>query len=122
MEISGAGGSASSAGRQPDQGMMIFLSVALLLDQIRQLLSAGRGSVAYCGVDSSFQVRFTVRKGEITAAESGREIEKLPVQDFITALLAATDDFADRELDKLPESDPARADLLLSLADFRKLA
>ncbi|MER5864717.1 hypothetical protein [Kitasatospora sp. NPDC002040] len=122
MEISGSGGSTSSAGRQPDQGMMIFLSVALLLDQVRHLLSAGRGSVQFCAVDSSFQVRFTVKKGEVTIADGKQVIEKVPVRDFVPALLAAANGFADAELGALPESDPARSDLLHSLAGFRGLA
>ncbi|MET8622481.1 hypothetical protein ABZW30_01750 [Kitasatospora sp. NPDC004669] len=122
IEISGDGSSVSSVGKLPDQGMMIFPSLSLLLDQVRQPVSSGRGTVEFCGVDSSFQVKFTVAKGVVTAVGEQGEIGRMSVPDFIGALLAAVSSFSEGELSRLSEVDPVRDDLACAIADFRRLS
>ncbi|GAA2753510.1 hypothetical protein [Kitasatospora cinereorecta] len=122
IEITGPSRSARSAGQLPDQGMMIFPSLALLLDQLRRPLASGKGSVVFYGVDSSFKARFSVVKGSVTVSDDAGEIGRVAAPDFVAALLAATDGFTAEELVRIPEADPARADLVDAVADFRELA
>ncbi|GAA1075670.1 hypothetical protein [Kitasatospora arboriphila] len=122
IDIIGQISSATSTEKHPDQGMMIFPSVALLLDQLRPAISAGKGVVNFCGVDSSFQARFTVAKGKVSVSGSPGEIGVAPIPEFVDTLISAADEFIETELAGIPGTDPARDDLLAAVADFRELS
>ncbi|OKJ06700.1 hypothetical protein [Kitasatospora sp. CB01950] len=121
MSVSGPAAAVSSADRAPDQGMMLVPSVGLLLDQVRALLDAGRGTLAFHGVDSSFRLDFSVAKGSVAVAVRKKAIATVPAPVLVDALLTAAEALARTELPRLPADDPARDDFVSSLAAFRAL-
>lgn len=54
----GDSGAAESVGHIPDQGMMIYLSVTLLLDSIGALITGERKVISFTGSDTSFRLDF----------------------------------------------------------------
>ncbi|MFH8384204.1 hypothetical protein ACH4E7_25205 [Kitasatospora sp. NPDC018058] len=119
MEIDGDQGSLTSIGHSPDQGMMIFLSLALLLGGLARLETKHRGSFSFGAVDSSFQVDFRVKKGAVAVSQGRRTVGRPPLTELYRAVLAAAEEFAARELPKTP-MDAGREDLELSLSEFRQ--
>lgn len=101
MDVRGNAGAASSRGRTPDQAMMIYLSLTLLLDGLRRFL-AGRDRVhTTSAVDSSFSLTFRRRRGgSVETVHAGAEA------------------FASTHLPFLPPDDAGRQDLERSLAEF----
>jgi hypothetical protein len=118
ITVIGARGEVTSAGHQPDQGMMIYLSVTGLLDGLRSLLGAGRGTYEFVGVDSSFTLEFTLRRDQLTVRTKRTEIDSLPARDVISAVWSAARAIA---ADPLPEGDAAGNDVAAALRDFEKL-
>ena len=63
LTIVGPGGTATSIGKVPDQGMMIYVSIAHLMTSVADLVEARTGSwFELVGVDSSFSVTFEKRR------------------------------------------------------------
>ncbi|RKE18250.1 hypothetical protein [Streptomyces sp. TLI_171] len=121
IAVSGPHHSFSSAGLTPDQGMMIFPSLTLLLDQVRELLAARRGTVAFHGVDSSFRLDFATVKAGVAVSARKQSLGAVSVAELLDALNRAAADFARTELPLLPADDPFRDDLTHSLAAFAAL-
>ncbi|CCK28211.1 hypothetical protein BN159_3832 [Streptomyces davaonensis JCM 4913] len=64
VDVWGSEGHATSRGGDQDQAMMIYLSLTLLLDGLREfLMDRSRGSYECAAVDSSFSLRFTRGRG-----------------------------------------------------------
>jgi hypothetical protein len=112
----------TSAGRRPDQSMMIYVAISDLLDGIRHLLKSGRGTFRFVGADSSFQLAFTLRRGQLTTRHNGADVDTSPVADLVAALWTAAHDFAVDPANTLPPDDAAGNDLAASLAKFEPLA
>ncbi|MCX4981976.1 hypothetical protein [Streptomyces sp. NBC_00572] len=71
----GESGTAGSAGHVPDQGMMIYLSVPLLLDALRPLVAGERKAASFVGTDSSFRLDFRRgRKGVVAVSANGTAV------------------------------------------------
>ncbi|MEV7211974.1 hypothetical protein AB0O31_02615 [Kitasatospora cineracea] len=120
MEIEGDLGDTTSAGRSPDQGMMIFLSVVLLLNGLVRLETRHRGAFSFVAVDSSFRVDFRVKNRIVVLSHQGRILGRPPLPELLHAVLTAAEEFAARELPKIPADDAGRHDLEISLAEFRQ--
>ncbi|MQY40957.1 hypothetical protein SRB17_89910 [Streptomyces sp. RB17] len=54
MVVTGDFGTDDSVGHVPDQGMMIYLSVVQLLDNLRGFLTGNDRVLTYTGADTSF--------------------------------------------------------------------
>ncbi|MFI9105062.1 hypothetical protein ACIGXA_31600 [Streptomyces fildesensis] len=123
MEVTGSLGSVSSRGHSPDQGMMIYLAVSDLLDGLRALVETGRGGFLFIGSDSSFSLKFSLRKdGQLTTMAAGKAaIDVSDVKTVISAVWTAAKEFADVHLPLLPRDDAGRQDLEMSLAGFAPL-
>ena len=121
MEVTGSSGRASSRGHDRDQGMMIHLSVAGLLDGLRSLLERGSGTVEFVAADSSFALRFTLRRGVVTTRYGKAVIDVSPAAEVAAAAYSAAASFASRELPRLPADDAGRQDLEEALSAFAPL-
>ncbi|MFJ5230142.1 hypothetical protein ACIQBJ_09605 [Kitasatospora sp. NPDC088391] len=120
LEIEGDLGRSTSAGRSPDQGMMVFLSLVLLLDGLARLETGHRGTFPFVAVDSSFRVDFRSKDRTVTVSSDGRVLGRPPLTELLHAVLSAAEEFAARELPALPADDAGRQDLETSLAQFRR--
>ncbi|MCZ4121139.1 hypothetical protein [Streptomyces sp. H39-S7] len=122
LEVAGNLGSYSSRGHAPDQAMMIYVSLSLLLDGLRSLVEAGRGGYAFGGVDSSFSLKFSLTKdGTLTTQAPGTPVDRSDVRTVVAAAWAAAEGFAAAHLPGLPPDDAGRQDLEMSLAAFAPL-
>ncbi|MGW2057943.1 hypothetical protein ACWCOZ_29210 [Streptomyces sp. NPDC001840] len=118
--VTGEGGISASVGQSPDQGVMIYLSIALLLDQMTTLVRSSGGSFEFVGADSSFVLTFR-RKGNIVETSGrGGTIGVADSSEFFEEVLRAAEEFAANEFSGLPESDAVREDFSTSLLQFRE--
>ena len=89
LDVSGSDGTATTRGHVPDQRLMVYLSAAQLLWDVRVLLDAGRGTRKFVGADSSFTLVFTLKKARVETRHGGQVIDVSTVDDFGAAALAA---------------------------------
>ncbi|QXE34197.1 hypothetical protein KQY30_07755 [Streptomyces sp. GMY02] len=118
--VTGEGGMSTSAGQSPDQGMMIYLSVSLLLDQMANLVTSSSGSFEFVGADSSFALAFRMRGSVVETSGRDGVVGAADSSEFVEELLRAAEEFAASELGGLPESDAVREDFSTSLLQFRR--
>ena len=113
----GESGTVGSAGHTPDQGMMIYLSVPLLLDGLRTLITGERRTVSFTGADTSFRLDFRCdSKRFVSVSANGR------LEDLAHTVLCQAQSLAQRDLSRLPTEDPVRTDYLSALQAFRATA
>ncbi|MGH4032453.1 hypothetical protein ACQB60_26335 [Actinomycetota bacterium Odt1-20B] len=121
MEVMGGEGRATSRGHIPDQSMMISVALSDLLDGLRALAVGGSGSFHFVGTDSSFQLNFTLGKDDrITTKDGARIIDASSATGVLEAAYRSARTFFERCRAHLPESDPGRRDLEMSLGEARK--
>ncbi|MFJ6914356.1 hypothetical protein ACIQUX_10370 [Streptomyces sp. NPDC101133] len=121
IDVWGSEGVATTRGRGPGGGVMIYLTVTLLLDGLRPFLSGKSRSYESTAVDSSFSLAFTrVRDGAIETRCGGSLIDRSPAAGVAAAVHVAAKQFADAHLEQLPPDDAGREDLQHSLADFER--
>ncbi|MCX4823795.1 hypothetical protein OG883_28760 [Streptomyces sp. NBC_01142] len=114
-------GEATSQGHTPDQGMMIYLSVTLLLDNLRQFLKGSNKVLSYTGVDTSFNITVRrIKNGMFSVSAGNTLLDRVGLDELTQAVLAAAEEFATCVFD-LPEDDAARHDYLAAINDFRTL-
>ncbi|SED01409.1 hypothetical protein SAMN05428939_3936 [Streptomyces sp. TLI_105] len=116
----GESGAAGSAGHVPDQGMMIYLSVPLLLDSLRPLLAGESKTASFVGTDSSFRLDFRRdRKGVVSVSANGTVLGKCGTDELVDAVLAPAVELERELLSHLPAGGGAGRDLASSLERFR---
>ncbi len=116
-------GWAGSTGHVPDQGMMIYPSVTLLLDGLSPLLRGREKVVKFVGVDTSFGLVFKRdRMGVISVSTKGEILGRVNQGELARAILQPAQKLAVSNLSQIPENDAVRVDYLAALNDFRMLA
>ncbi|MFK0104705.1 hypothetical protein [Streptomyces sp. NPDC091217] len=119
MDVHGNREEASSRDRTPDQAMMIYLSLPLLMDGLRRFLPGRDRSFTTSAVDSSFSLAFRrARDGSIETLHDGAVIDRSSAKDLASAVHRGAERFARPRLPLLPEDDAGRDDLEKSLAEF----
>jgi hypothetical protein len=119
--VSGDKGSITTEGHSPDQGVMIYLSLTLLLDHLASLHDSKK-AVEFVGVDSSFAIWFRPTKRGIKISSGNVLIGHVEAAELFREVLRAVEGFSATELHILPEGDAGRADLSASLEQFRHIA
>jgi hypothetical protein len=117
MSVTGDLGTADSAGRTPDQGMMIHLSVVQLLDGLGTFLRGGDRVFTFTGVDTSFTLVVRRTKDGLSVASRDGVIARTTPAELASAVLRAAESLSRT----LPSEDPVAADYEDSLAAFRTL-
>ncbi|MCX4574172.1 hypothetical protein OHB41_13455 [Streptomyces sp. NBC_01571] len=117
MSVAGDLGTADSAGRTPDRGMMIYLSVTQLLDSLPALLRGSVRTLAFTGVDTSFGLSFRRNKDGVSVSSEDGVIARTTPDELASAVLGAAEALALT----LPTGDPAASDYADALAAFRPL-
>ncbi|MFF4901668.1 hypothetical protein [Streptomyces sp. NPDC001068] len=119
MDVRGDRGEATSRDRTPDQAMMIYLSLTLLLDGLRRFLPGRDRSFTTSAVDSSFSLTFRRGKdGSVETLHDGAVIDRSSAARLASAVREGAERFAAPRLPLLPEDDAGREDLEKSLAEF----
>ncbi|MEU5308143.1 hypothetical protein [Streptomyces sp. NPDC021562] len=119
IDVRGDRGEASSRNHTPDQAMMIYLSLTLLLDGLRRFLPGRDRFFTTSAVDSSFSLTFRRAKdGSIETVHDGKVIDRSSVPDLASAVHTGAERFATPRLSLLPGDDAGREDLEKSLAEF----
>ncbi|MFJ5274053.1 hypothetical protein [Streptomyces sp. NPDC088358] len=118
MSVTGKPGTARSAGRTPDQGMMIHLSVTQLLDSLGVFLRGRDRTLAFTGVDTSFGLVFRRTEDGVSVASEGGVVARTTPDELAAAVLGAAEALSPT----LPSGDPAASDFADALTAFRPLA
>lgn len=82
VTLTGEQGTVSSAGRVPDQGVMIWITATGLVDGVRQLPDRGAADVRVAGIDSSFDIEFSARRGVVSVSAMGEVAGTSTVRDL----------------------------------------
>ncbi|MCF3133283.1 hypothetical protein [Streptomyces olivochromogenes] len=122
MDVRADAGAASSRDRTPDQAMMVYLSLTLLLDGLRRFLE-GRDRVhTTSAADSSFSLAFRRRRdGSVETVHEGSVVDRSSVKELAAAVHTGAEEFASSHLPLLSADDAGRQDLETSLAEFGAL-
>lgn len=119
MDVQGNAEEASSRDRTPDQAMIIYLSLTLLLDGVRRFLVGQERVHTTCAVGSSFSLTFRRGKdGSVETVHEGVVIDHSSPEALAAAAHQGAERFARAHLPLLPEDDAGREDLVKSLAEF----
>ncbi|MET7366448.1 hypothetical protein ABZS61_11560 [Streptomyces sp. NPDC005566] len=117
--IEGEYGAAGSGGLVPDQGMMIYPSVTLLLDSLRTLFTGEKERTSFTGTETSFRVDFKLdRKGLVSVSKNGKLLGRSSLEDLSYAVLRSAQSFAEGSLSDLPAGDAVQNDYLSALRDL----
>lgn len=118
MTISGSQGLATSKGKQPNQSMMIFLSIVELLDGIRRfMLTKDASNYRFVGADCSFQFSATNLEGDRIRLTSDQGIiDEVQTTEMIKAVWKGVSAFLSLYGASIRPDDPV-ADDLRSAAD-----
>ncbi|MGP9019475.1 hypothetical protein ACT1U9_13810 [Streptomyces sp. BR1] len=119
MVCSGELGEARSTGHTPDQGMMIYLSVPLLLDGVGGWLRGRAKTLEFTGADTSFGLTFHKEKRHLTITSATGPIGRANAAELTATVLRAAERLASEGLAALPTTDSARPDYLAALDAFR---
>jgi hypothetical protein len=90
ITISAPAGEITSKGRTPDQAMMLFPSIANLLDGVSRVASGPKGEkFRFPAVDSSFEMAFAREKGDgISLTRDRKSFGTVPARELVEALWA----------------------------------
>ncbi|ABW13207.1 conserved hypothetical protein [Parafrankia sp. EAN1pec] len=117
--VEGEEGSVTSAGRVPDQSMMLPLAVADLLAGLRSLIvGPGHGHYEFVGADSSFRLVFTRTGDQIRITGDHRAVASVPLTEFVEVCRRDLGEFARHLLARVPGDDPVYGDLADAHADL----
>ena len=120
MEVFGSSGTASSL-NAPGQPMLIHVSLCLLLDGLRPVIRAGRGSFTFDAVGCPFSLAFKARKNGPLVISTGRTvIDESPLMTTATALWSATQELLDPRLEEFPPYEAVTVGLKEALSKYRE--
>jgi hypothetical protein len=111
MKVVGDDASSSSDGHRPSQSMMIYLALVGLLDGVARLSGSRSGAFRFVGIDSSFTLDFSLKKGVVTVTRLKVVIAKADVATLLVSLHEAVDRFLAIPSNQLPPTDPVAEDL-----------
>ncbi|MEV0275325.1 hypothetical protein AB0I22_02920 [Streptomyces sp. NPDC050610] len=119
----GDSGEETSSGKSPDQGMMIYISVAQLLAELSSFFEApGVKALRYTGVDTSFGLTFRRKaRKSISVAGAGGIFTEADEVDLAESALRAAEEFSAAHVSQLPANDAAYQDYQAALAQFRRI-
>lgn len=119
MTVSGSLGTITSQEKQPDQSMMIYPSVILLLDGVRRFLSQKtKPDYRFVGVDSSFQFVITQAEGRVRIHNGQIVVDEVSDAELVQAVWQGVDVFVTGARPKLPPDDVVADDLHAALTSF----
>lgn len=118
LTIRGNQGESTSAGRVPDQAMMVFLSMVALLDGVRRFLDQkGKQPFVFYAVDSSYSFTITsTADSQLAVCADGKTIVLVSCAELAQAVWKGV-----QEALALPDLDPGSvaADLASASSAFR---
>ncbi|OIK07727.1 hypothetical protein [Streptomyces monashensis] len=116
MTVTGDLGTAESAGHVPDQGMMIYLSVVQLLDNVRDFVRGNAHVLSFTGADTSFGRVVRRTKDGLSVAGKGGVVARTTAAELASVVLRAAEDLGLGRA--LPAEDPVASDVAAALAAF----
>jgi hypothetical protein len=117
VTLEGEHGIVTSAGRTPDQSMILYIAIVDLLDGLSRLLTARSAREwEWIGNDSSFQVIFRRRDGSVAVEAMREPVGEAPERELASVVWHAVDDFISRH--RLPPSDLVYDDLRSAFEEF----
>lgn len=117
VTMEGSGGLVTSAGRSPDQSMLVYLSLVDLLDGIGDLLSAPSGREwQWVGNDSSFVVHFRRARDKVRIEAMGEPLGEVDEAQLARAVFDAATGLLAKH--RPPPSDLIAEDLESALEEF----
>lgn len=112
----------TSKGKNPDQSMMIFLTIVDLLDGLRKLVSdKNQSDFRLIGVDSSFTVNFIKNADRIKVVAYQEELCELIREELLQKVFTSCKDFFESNKSMMSETDPVLEDIKQALFQFDKM-
>lgn len=109
----------SSADRDPDQSMMIYLAIPDLVQAVLDV-QGGMGRSEFVGPDSSFSLVFhRVSNNKVRVLHEGQVPAEASMQELVTALRQGIESFLADPSNELAEREPAHEDVAWALGLLR---
>jgi hypothetical protein len=106
LDLAGAGGEATSRGRQPDQSFMVYIGIIELVYRVSRLVTEGGGPWEFVGPDSSFIVWFRpARRGRLSVSVDGAVLGEEPAAAVLDGLRDGIHEFQRDPLNVLPPGE-----------------
>jgi hypothetical protein len=114
-------GKVSSENRNPDQSMMVFLTIVDLLDGLKKLLINEKNKeFTMIGADSSFMIQFNrLTNNQIAISVDNKIIDEINEADLAFSIYNACSIFYEKYQYQLSD-DGVGQDIQLALRDFRE--
>ena len=122
ITIRGKQGIVTSEGKEPDQSMMIFISISELLDGLRRFIhDKNAATYRFVGVDSSFQFLITkVGTNRLKIEADHYVVDEVQIFSLIHAVWEGVCDFLAQYGQYRPLEDLASDDLHAAAKSFEK--
>jgi hypothetical protein len=120
FQVTGNLGTVSSAGRRPNQSMMVYLALVELLSGMSRFAATRSGYYAFTGMDSSFRLDFALSpKGVLTISEGRRPpVAKTDLATLLVSVRSGVEHFLSHPDNQLPPADAVAGDLREARRDF----
>lgn len=106
----------SSAGRSPDQSMMIYVAICDLIGGRCDLAVGRRQVFEFVGADSSFSLLFEMKNGLVALCCDGAVLGTVPFAAVLDGVANGLDAFLSVQANRLPPSDAVHDDLATAQA------
>jgi hypothetical protein len=122
MTISCGENQITSEGHVPNQEMMIFLSVQMLMTSVQKIVEAAKcKSSTFGAVDSSFSIVFKrYKNGEIGLVHKNELICKVASLELVSTLWRASNEFYEKYANTLVGSGAVIGDWEITRSEFKK--
>ncbi|MET0136316.1 MAG: hypothetical protein ABW215_22255 [Kibdelosporangium sp.] len=87
LDVAGSDGVVSTRGHRPDQRLMVYLSAAQLLWDVRVLLDAGKGHRVFVGADSTFKLTLGYSRSTVETRQGAVLVDRSAADSFTAAVL-----------------------------------
>jgi hypothetical protein len=120
IRVTGDQACISSSGQKPNQSMMIYVSLAQLLDGLSHFARASLGSYSFYAIDSSFRLDFILTRAGLMKIKGrdGTLIAEVSPATCLASVREGVDRFLGDPQNQLPPADPVAGDLRASRQAF----
>lgn len=119
--LQGSKAVATSAGKDPSQAMMVFISIIELLDGLKVFLFSKKKNYVFIGADSSFSLLFEkLKNNDIRISSGGTLLGVEKRMDLVAAIWRGVDEFLENRLNQISSDDMVYNDLISSVDAFKR--
>lgn len=118
--ITKGGKQCTSLNREPNQSMMLFITISNLLNQIKKMIKSRKREIIVVGVDSSYTLKITSKKNHYIISDDKCMIKEIEQNELLDSVYQAAKYIWDK-YGKHIVSDSVQYDFCNALKSYKKL-